>query len=803
VNFISIEGGYYEPKKILGLFNSNNQIASIVYGKNGSGKSSIARAFLQSRLEEQDDIDSREFKTIEFFGLKQHPEQGMDTNAYAKTSMPCYIHNENFTNQKVAINHKGLESIVMFGDQIEITDDLKILDRNYKNLDLKSSAMISEKETLEDKKNPDSHFCVAEEIKKKLRGSWALRDQKLSQNKISGRVDDTLLNAIFNTKLSDKPLQELSKQFEIKLATYLNIRATQTKNINEIKEIEVPHNLELLIKELARELPSPPELTDKEKQILNIIQSTSNFQISSSINLLESNSEICPTCLNTLEDSHKQSTLKMINQILNSKEANSLVKKINQLNVTTFSTNLNFQNEQTEIVEKETLNAFFESFDHLNHLILELQDQKNKKIANPYVAIIIDYNEYLKTIIKINELIKVINTRIKDFNHQIQQESQLLNTLKKLNREIARKEFDYLIENYNRFQQIYKKLNLSIQSNQDELNNINKERELKLSQLKNVNIALKLINSYLSYIFYDDNRLYLEHHDTYYKIMSRGRPVKPSSLSLGEKNIISLCYFFSTLFDNEKISDLFSKKCILILDDPLSSFDFENKVGVYSFLRYILGELHNGNSKSKSLILTHDLDVLYNLSKVYDDIGIKENSKLKLFNLHEKELIDIKTKNFDEYSLLLQVIYEFAVSPSTNLSELNIGNNMRRILEAFSTFNYKCGIDGISKNEEILNKLDSSQRDYFKNSMYRLILNSESHLQERSKQVLNTSFKEHFSLDEKNRTAKDVLMFLYLLDPIHLKIHLKKDSSDTTLMCAKIESWIEETFKNKSTLESV
>ena len=38
-------------------------------------------------------------------------------------------------------------------------------------------------------------------------------------------------------------------------------------------------------------------------------------------------------------------------------------------------------------------------------------------------------------------------------------------------------------------------------------------------------------------------------------------------------------------------------------------------------------------------------------------------------------------------------------------------------------------------------------------------------------------------------------MFLYLLEPLHLKIHLKKDGSDTTIIISQIESWITETFE--------
>ncbi|MBR1711906.1 MAG: AAA family ATPase [Alloprevotella sp.] len=43
---IQIEGGYFEPSSGLDLFDSN-QCLSIIYGRNGSGKTSIAKAIRQ------------------------------------------------------------------------------------------------------------------------------------------------------------------------------------------------------------------------------------------------------------------------------------------------------------------------------------------------------------------------------------------------------------------------------------------------------------------------------------------------------------------------------------------------------------------------------------------------------------------------------------------------------------------------------------------------------------------------------------------------------------------------------------
>ena len=55
--------------------------------------------------------------------------------------------------------------------------------------------------------------------------------------------------------------------------------------------------------------------------------------------------------------------------------------------------------------------------------------------------------------------------------------------------------------------------------------------------------------------------------------------------------------------------------------------------------------------------------------------------------------------------------------------------------------------------------------------MYRILLNGESHSEEKVKSL--EDFCNGISTDEKNRIAKDILCFLYLLNPIHISKHLR------------------------------
>lgn len=115
---------------------------------------------------------------------------------------------------------------------------------------------------------------------------------------------------------------------------------------------------------------------------------------------------------------------------------------------------------------------------------------------------------------------------------------------------------------------------------------------------------------------------------------------------------------------------------------------------------------------------------------------------------------------------------------------------MRRALEAFATFEYRKGIDTISCDESILSSLGNPvYHDYFQNLMYRLLLNSESHMEERVKSLADPSFSTNVTDEVKEKTAKDVLCMIYLLNNAHVEAHLANETDavdNIKLWCQEI-----------------
>lgn len=243
--------------------------------------------------------------------------------------------------------------------------------------------------------------------------------------------------------------------------------------------------------------------------------------------------------------------------------------------------------------------------------------------------------------------------------------------------------------------------------------------------------------------------------------------------------------FFADISKNMEAKNPYSDEMLLVIDDPISSFDFENKIGILSFLKYKLKAVLAGCDNTKIIIMSHDVSVVIDLEKALEEISeycksVSKPAYFKLFKLYNKKISEFSYKKHNEYTELMRNIFDFSTAEEIS-SDINIGNQIRRVVEAFSTFSFKKGIDQISTDSEILSLLPSQKaRDYFENLMYRLVLNGESHMMDTARFFPQTEFYSHLSPEEKQRTAKDILCFMYILNPQHVLSHLpnSKDQLD-------------------------
>lgn len=278
---------------------------------------------------------------------------------------------------------------------------------------------------------------------------------------------------------------------------------------------------------------------------------------------------------------------------------------------------------------------------------------------------------------------------------------------------------------------------------------------------------LKTMNINLKTIFFSSNRLkFIPQEDQLYQVISRGKIVnKLENLSTAEKNIIKLVHFFSRInedFPAEKYNNV-----LIVIDDPISSTDFENKIGIYSYLRKQLEFLDK--KRIKTLFLTHDEDVLQHIQKVYEDI----NNDFQSFELRPQIGLNPIDKYTNFYSERLLDVFLFASGYRKELQPY-IGNIMRRVLEGYSKFNYLLGLEKLTRDYDLRSRFIEKyiDEDIINNLMYRLVLNSESHAE--GQLQLERDYESYFTYEELKKTAQAIITILYKLDNVHVQKHIKQ-----------------------------
>lgn len=64
----------------------------------------------------------------------------------------------------------------------------------------------------------------------------------------------------------------------------------------------------------------------------------------------------------------------------------------------------------------------------------------------------------------------------------------------------------------------------------------------------------------------------VEVENNVYKLLCNGHPVKSQNVSCGERNIIGLCYFFTSILQEKNRLTAYEGEYLLIIDDTLENF---------------------------------------------------------------------------------------------------------------------------------------------------------------------------------------------------------------------------------------
>ncbi|WP_314672369.1 AAA family ATPase [uncultured Rothia sp.] len=323
------------------------------------------------------------------------------------------------------------------------------------------------------------------------------------------------------------------------------------------------------------------------------------------------------------------------------------------------------------------------------------------------------------------------------------------------------------------------------------------QEKIELLEMDKKESSVKYIIDFINHclrLAFGREYIYLEPSDNLeYRVMRKvegqndGLVIHPRKLSVGEQNILSLCYFFATLSRDKKLGYSMIENQIIVLDDPLSSFDNDNKYGATVLLGHLCQSILSKESNSKIIIMTHDLSFAYDMRKI---INVIQDSKLACWNLQtdsKKVLESSKFNDIDVYANSLKCMYDFAVY-GTGKSDPPTPNDVRRVWEAYLCF--ELGETSIAEMGT-LKKLSAhvgknpKVEKFIKVFIPQVFINYDSHAKSQIKKG-NLYLTPNLSDRSYRDFVRNVICLIYLVTPHHIPWRLFKNYPEGE----KIEEYI-------------
>lgn len=753
---VHVQAGMFDSGADFELFhspgkNKTHHRVSILYGRNGSGKTTISQQI--GRIAIGDSCNN-------FFW----DEARSPISLTSEEKQAIRVFNEEYVREKVLLQEEGLDTIVMLGAKAQAQKRIDEIDAELIEVGKKFVKWNSKKEQA--KSGPKSIESLLAEAKNKAKdGGWTDRCYKITgtRSKLTAQKWDEIVAAETN-----RSRQEIEAEYAEMLAKYQKAKDTGSEIIAKINLIDEQQYNEVALVELLNRTLDEPVLTEREERIFALIQN-GNQRIVEYARKIMSDEKVnsCPLCQQTLTLKYKESLRKSILKVLN-EEVDLFKKSLEDCRIL----DINEEELGFDKIPEDMLSQCQKALREITDIIAGYTELINKRLASLYEPIKTEPLGLTEAITSFNISANDVNKEVDDLNLSVKNKTVLRNQLLDLNNQIARIDAKDAITRYVAAKKELDTAEKELREAIEKRSRLENERRIEETKMSMTDVAANVINGFLANVFFDSSRFVLVPHADVYKIESHGKSVRPNEVSTGERNILALCYFFSEggklKFEGSEDTD----PQYIILDDPISSFDMENRIGICSLIRERAAHVLESNSDSLITVMTHDIGIATELKNTFDDLGNISNEISNPFTTDCFELKEDTTCNLQlkksRYMVLLKRAYDFAVSDKEDERESYvIGNILRRILEGYSSFNYGIGVEKLSRDKDLAVRFGKASR-LITNIMYRLALNDESHLKE-SLDALNPPIVfDRYSYQEKVTIAQSVFVILDYLDRDHV-----------------------------------
>ena len=690
-------------------FQSGDNNCNIIFGFNGSGKTTISNIISffgnNSFIDEDDkkeifeDIKNKEESLVEIeLGdgnkIKYPANSAHDKSIYVFNSnfVATHVFNgtkgklKKFKNVSAEIKNKEIERInneilTIENERKKLEDSNKNLDSKHKEITKRRSKEFAKSLTDKNKSIQPQNLSLVSLPTNTLDKLERELDILLENYKLSKKQDD------LNTDLEALRRLDFSKKITLDLA---KIDELLSKNIQQLsKDV------------LERKIKKLQDLFEDEKHK----QSAERWFKYGKDTLKEIDKQspkICPICDTDITDKFK--TLLNDYEGYFDDEYASFIKEINS---------------QISGIEQESGEKIYGIEDYIKLVNkYELHSRTLETIFNKYIKLFpnLDFEKYdfsqIKTDLKnlkdsletkkdniqkifgkpkdIEKSIKNLNTSISNFQDlKVSMisvlESKTLNT-NQIEDKIRQAYKDIIILEFNEINEngalaVYKANNEKI-SKIEKITLPNLKNQLS-EELKKIKAESKSISVYLTKmgITHFDIDINEDKEDENiiirYKNSTSEKNRLKNSLSDGEKTALALAYFLSK-FDNEVNNEDKIKEAIVVIDDPISSLD-QNRLYSTAYL------IHKNFRKVNQLILfSHNFLFLKYFNSLSRNTECFFLDKNKLTELPE-ELINFETP----YFYMLKNLIDFNNGDlDYNKAKKYLPNYIRRILETFLSFKF-------------------------------------------------------------------------------------------------------------------